>query len=93
METDERLMVTRLTRDIAKYFVSEGEQLLKNDNVPAVERAYQYFTWAKKLYLHAESARKGGLTDDVWKKLDERIVEAEQKLQQLKNSTSMSQEN
>ncbi|CAF0974066.1 unnamed protein product [Rotaria sordida] len=59
MENDDRMILARLTRDIANYLKSKGEQEFSNDNnSSSVELALQYFGWAKKLYEQADKVRQ-----------------------------------
>lgn len=90
MQNDERLILSQLTQHIAKHFISEGEQLLVTEtNAPVDEKlipakqAEQYFTWAKKLYIRANSVWNGSLTNDLLNKLNKLIENAEERIQQL----------
>ncbi|CAF4052996.1 unnamed protein product, partial [Rotaria sordida] len=55
MENDDKAILARLTRDIANYLKSKGEEEFSNDdNSSSVELAIQYFGWAKNLYERAD---------------------------------------
>ncbi|CAF4044542.1 unnamed protein product [Rotaria sp. Silwood1] len=83
MYSDERAVLSRLARDIANDFVSKGEEEWVKDNIEAVKKACQYFTWARTLHTKAESVQKGGLNNDLLGKLDQLIEKAEQRIKEL----------
>ncbi|CAF0806795.1 unnamed protein product [Adineta steineri] len=89
--TDDRQMLARLTRDIAKYLSSKGEEELSNNNLSAITLALQYFSWAHNLYQQADKVRPGYPSNDsrnpinILKPL---IAKAEQKLRELQTNSN-----
>ena len=90
MYNDERLILSHLTQHVAKYFISEGEQLLANEKIESIDdkielakKAEQYFTWAKTLYIKADSVWKGSLTEDLLHTLDKLIKSAQMRIKPL----------
>ena len=89
VENDDQKFLARLTRDIAKYLVSQGQQELSNDNVSAAQLALQYFTWAKQLYVQADKVRYAYRSDDPKNPLNvviQFIIDTEQKIKQFQSS-------
>jgi hypothetical protein len=100
IENDDKLILARLTRDIAQYFVSQGEQLFQNNNISSFNDAKQYYTWARQLYLQADSVKKMPSTSDLISNIDQSINEIEKRVKELPknnndddNEINMSEEN
>ncbi len=84
MENDDQSILARLTRDIAKYFLSEGKELLQNDNdILSLNKALQYFTWSKELYYKAQSIVKTHTSTTLLKDIDQFIIDTEFKIKQI----------
>jgi len=89
MENDDQTILARLTRDIAKYFVSEGQQLFSNNNnISSLNHAKQYHVWARELYLKADAIKKMPSTSDLIKNVDQSIANIEEKIKQLNNQNN-----
>jgi hypothetical protein len=86
MQNDDRVILARITRDIAKYLETKGKQEFSNDNLSSVALALQYFGWAKKLYEKADNVMRGYAPNHPLNPLNiinPLIAAAEQKLKQL----------
>jgi len=84
MENDDQSILARLTRDIAKYFLSEGKELLQNDNdILSLNKALQDFTWSKELYYKAQSIVKTHTSTTLLKDIDQFIIDTEFKIKQI----------
>ncbi len=97
MENNDKFVLARLPRDIAKYFISQGEELFQTNHIESLNNAKQYYLWSKQLYLKADSVQKMPSTSDDIKIIDQHIEEIEKKIQQLTNQQDdqigLSQEN
>ncbi len=87
MENDDQAIVARLTRDIAKYFLSEGKKLLEKNlnDLNSYEKSLKYFTWSKELYHKAQFVVKTHSSQSYLKDIDRFITEAEWKIKQINN--------
>jgi hypothetical protein len=84
MENDDHAILARLTRDIAKYFLSEGKLFINNDNdIHQLKKAMKYFTWAKQLYHKAQSIVKTHTSQTVLKEIDQIILDTDKKIKQI----------
>lgn len=80
MENDDQAILARLTRDIAKYFLSEGKQFIENNDLLSLEKAMQYFTWSKELYHKAQLVVKTHSSTIILKDLDQIILNTQIKI-------------
>jgi len=81
MENDDQAILARLTRDIAKYFLTEGKQLITNSNdLLSLEKGMQYLTWSKELYHKAQSVVKTHTSTTILKDLDQIIIDTQLKI-------------
>ena len=81
MENDDQAILARLTRDIAKYFLSEGKELLNhNNNSQSLRKALQYFKWSKTLYHNAQSIVKTHSSQSFGNDIDQLINRAESEI-------------
>ncbi|CAF4036137.1 unnamed protein product, partial [Rotaria sordida] len=91
MENDDKAILARLTRDIANYLKSKGEEEFSNDdNSSSVELAIQYFGWAKNLYERADKVRRAYASKDPLNPLNiinTLIATAERKLPTITTKT------
>lgn len=80
MGADENMVLCWLTKDIANYFATKGEQELSSDDIEMVKNALQHFTWARALYVKANGIWRGFNITVPLKKLDALITQAEHKI-------------
>jgi hypothetical protein len=84
MEDDDLSILARLTRDIAKYFLSEGKEFLKNDkDILSLNKALKYLIWSKELYHKAQLVVKTLSSTSILKDIDQIIIETEFKIKQF----------
>jgi len=84
MENDDQTILARLTRDIAKYFLLEGKEFLKNDkDILSLNQAFKYLTWSKELYHKAQLVIKTHTSTTLLKDIDQFITETEFKIKQI----------
>ncbi len=83
MENDDQAILARLTRDIAKYFLTEGKQFITNSNdLLSLEKGMQYLTWSKQLYHKAQLVVKTHTSTTILKDLDQIIIDTQLKINQ-----------
>jgi hypothetical protein len=87
MENDDQAILARLTRDIARYFISEGEQFIINDEILSLSKSKQYFTWAKELFNKAQLVVKTHTNNTTITKIDQLINQTEYKINQINQLT------
>jgi hypothetical protein len=87
MENDDEAILARLTRDIAKYFLSEGKNLLANNknDLNSLKKSLKYFTWSKELYHKAQLVVKTHSSQTVLKDIDQLIIDTEFQIKQINN--------
>jgi len=86
MENDDQSILARLTRDIAKYFLSEAKEFVKNDNdILSLKKGLQYLTWAKQLYHKAQLVVKTHTSTTLLKDIEQLIIDTEFKIKQINN--------
>lgn len=75
-------LLVRLLRDVAEYFVKEGDHLLSRSEQLAYS-AISYFTWAKLLFERANRFDQRKVFDRL-KYVDKRITDAEELMKRSK---------
>ncbi|CAF1162497.1 unnamed protein product [Adineta steineri] len=87
MENDDQTLLSRLTRDIAKYFLFKGKQFKENSNnlLSSLEKATKYFTWAKELYHRAQTIIKTHTSTNMINEIDQLIIQTQFQIKQIKN--------
>jgi hypothetical protein len=95
MENDDQSILARLTRDIAKYFISQGKEFLQNKNdLISLKKALKYFTWSKELFHKAQFVVKTHSAQTVLKDLEQFIINTEFEIKQINdNDDQMGEEN
>ncbi len=95
MENDDQSILARLTRDIAKYFISQGKEFLQNKNdLISLKKALKYFTWSKELFHKAQHVVKTHSSQTVLKDLEQFIINTEFEIKQINdNDDQMGEEN
>lgn len=86
MDNDDQNLLARLTRDIAKYFLSEGKELLLNSNhILSLNQSLEYLHWSKQLYHKAQLIVKTHTTSTILNDIDQSIFHTEFKIKQINN--------
>ena len=78
-------LLTRLLRDVAEYFIGEGDNLLSRSEQLAYSAIF-YFTWAKLLLERANRFAQKKLFDRL-AYVDQRIAYVEELIKRLKSET------
>jgi len=87
MENDDQTVLARLTRDIAKYFLSEGKEYLQNSNdLVSLKKSLKYLTWSKELYRKAQLVVETHSSTAYIKDIDQLIIDAEFKIKQMNDN-------
>ena len=86
MDNNDQTILARLTRDIAKYLLSEGKKLVNDNNdLISLEKSLKYFHWSKQLYDKAQTINKTDTTHSILKNIDQIINNVESQIKQLHN--------
>ena len=84
MENDDQAILARLTRDIAKYFLHEGKEIVQTNqnDIASLEKALKYFTWSKELFRKAQMIVQTHSAQTVLKEIELLIIQTEAKINQ-----------